>query len=145
MQMVPVESSNVAAIGYAPEVCLMRVRFLDGSEYDYPGISESTHALVMASPSKGSALTHLDGVRISPPTGALKLREPAPPEPSILQVMEFDECCSPRFSKQARTGALDKAETWTCPKCGVEYRPTLVDGTVRHWVAHIYVELVRGQ
>ena len=36
----------------------------------------------------------------------------------ILNIIEPDACCSPRFSKAARGGALDKAESWTCPKCG---------------------------
>ena len=60
----------------------------------------------------------------------------------MLNIMDDDPCCSKRFAKESRTGSLDSAESWTCPKCGCEYRPVVVDGVVRHWVAHIYVELI---
>jgi hypothetical protein len=63
----------------------------------------------------------------------------------VLNVIEPDTCCSPRFSRAARDGSLDNVKSWTCPKCGVEYRPQIVRECVRHWVAHVYVELVRPQ
>lgn len=61
----------------------------------------------------------------------------------ILNIIDPDNCCSRRFHEAARKGTLDAAETWTCPKCGVEYRPTLVDGVIRHWTAHVHCELIR--
>lgn len=140
MEMIAVESSNVAAIGYASEYCLMRVQFHDGSLYDYPGISQSTHALVMNHPSKGRALGRLQGTKIEPQTETIKLREPA--EPGIIETIEPDQCCSSKFAKAAREGILAKAYSWTCPGCGCEYRATAAVGNVRHWVAHIIVELL---
>lgn len=51
MELIPVESSNIAAIGW--ESGLLRVRFKDGVEYEYPDVSDTAHAALMAAPSKG--------------------------------------------------------------------------------------------
>lgn len=64
-------------------------------------------------------------------------------ERGMMQTIEFDKCCTRTFAKEARTGSLDDATEWTCPKCGVEYKPTVINGAVRHWVAQVYSILVR--
>jgi hypothetical protein len=61
----------------------------------------------------------------------------------LLQSIEEGTCCPKLFQKEARTGSLDKANNWTCPKCGVEYKPTVINGAVRHWTAQVYSILVR--
>jgi hypothetical protein len=141
--MVEVESTNVAAIGYLPEYRLLRVRFHDGSTYDYPNISEVQHVSLMAAPSKGKAIAELrrHGTRLTDDTAP----KPTPPPrvENLLQSIEHDECCSPIFARAARSGGLDKAESWTCPKCGVEYKPTLIEGAIRRWTAQVYSILVR--
>jgi hypothetical protein len=63
----------------------------------------------------------------------------------LLQSIEEGTCCPKLFQKEARTGSLDKANNWTCPKCGVEYKPTVINGAVRHWTAQVYSILVRGR
>lgn len=61
----------------------------------------------------------------------------------VLQtIMEPDPCCKARFERDARQGLLDKAVTWTCPRCGIEYRPTMV-GEIRTWVAHVWAQVIR--
>jgi hypothetical protein len=61
----------------------------------------------------------------------------------ILNVIEPDACCSKRFQKAAQKGELEGVTSWTCPKCGVLYKPQMVNGCVRHWVADVYCELIR--
>ncbi len=65
------------------------------------------------------------------------------PVQGFLQTIEPDKCCSKTFAKEARTGSLDDAKSWTCPKCGCEYKPTVIDGAIRHWTAQVYTILVR--
>lgn len=58
-----------------------------------------------------------------------------------LDLMDPDPCCFKRFGANLKSHSLKFASAWFCPKCGTEFRPVMV-GTVRHWVAHIYVSLV---
>lgn len=53
LEMKNVTSSNVKAIGYLEEKRLLRIRFKDGSAYDYMGIEEEMYIALMASESKG--------------------------------------------------------------------------------------------
>jgi hypothetical protein len=52
MEMQPVESSNIKAIGHDPETSTLRVEFKNGGIYEFPASAED-HAALMASPSKG--------------------------------------------------------------------------------------------
>jgi hypothetical protein len=61
MQMQPVRSSNIAAVGY--ENGTLAVRFHNGSEYEYPGTSESDHADFLGSESKGRWLNQFVALR----------------------------------------------------------------------------------
>lgn len=55
-------------------------------------------------------------------------------DPKILQFQPFDACCSGPFRKAAVAGRMDKADDWTCPKCGALWKATVEDG-VRKWAA----------
>lgn len=50
---VVTDSTNIAAVGYAPKRRLLRVRFRDGSEYEYNGIQAATYATLISSKSIG--------------------------------------------------------------------------------------------
>lgn len=50
---VVTDSTNIAAVGYAPKRKLMRVRFRDGSEYEYRSIDEGTYAALISAESIG--------------------------------------------------------------------------------------------
>ncbi len=54
MNMVPVSSSNLSAVGYDPATRKLRVAFLSGSLYEYSGVPASVHAGLMAAGSHGS-------------------------------------------------------------------------------------------
>lgn len=51
--MVDVESSNIDAVGYDPAAQVLRVKFRDGSPYDYQGVPPQLHAELMGAESKG--------------------------------------------------------------------------------------------
>lgn len=54
MNLVPVQSSNIEAIGHDPETSTMEVKFRSGGSYTYPGVTEAEHAAFLAAPSLGS-------------------------------------------------------------------------------------------
>jgi len=47
------DSVNIHAVGYDRASKLLRVRFRDGSEYDYHDVSSSTYAQLVGAPSIG--------------------------------------------------------------------------------------------
>lgn len=51
--MQPVDSSNIAAIGYNEANQVLRVEFNNGSIYDYPGVSPNLFQSFLSSDSKG--------------------------------------------------------------------------------------------
>ncbi|WP_035803357.1 KTSC domain-containing protein [Kitasatospora mediocidica] len=53
MQLVPVRSSDLAAVGYDPIASLLEVQFLDGRAYQYSGVPAVVHQRLMTAPSKG--------------------------------------------------------------------------------------------
>lgn len=53
-EMHPVNSSNVAAIGYDSENQIVYVQFLNGSTYIYKGVPENEFENLKNSPSVGS-------------------------------------------------------------------------------------------
>ena len=50
--MVPVKSSNLAAVGHANEK--LYIRFKQGVVYKYHGVSSQAHQALMRAPSQGS-------------------------------------------------------------------------------------------
>lgn len=54
IQVRPVEgSANIGGIGYDAENKVLRVRFIKGSEYDFPGVTPEVHRKFLDAPSKG--------------------------------------------------------------------------------------------
>ena len=140
MKLVPVESSNVAAIGYNAECELLRVKFKDGTTYDYPGVSAELHARVMQAESKGRALAAIKhrAVKVSV-VETIQLREPAK---GAVQSYQPDECCGKHLSKALLAGTLDEVDRWECPKCGCEWRAEMKE-SIRHWVPHDWAKVIR--
>lgn len=56
MDMQPVESSNVSAVGYDPDSQTLHVEFKGGSRYEYAGVPPEAHAELMQSDSIGRHL-----------------------------------------------------------------------------------------
>ena len=58
----PVNSSNLAAVGYDKDTQTLHVQFSSGGAYRYTGVPASTHQALMAAPSKGGFLAkHIKG------------------------------------------------------------------------------------
>lgn len=70
IEMKPVSSSNIAAIGYDEESQEMRVEFLSGTTYSYAGIPPELHEALINSSSIGSSFHSMikkggfNGVRV---------------------------------------------------------------------------------
>lgn len=50
---VVTDSTNIAAVGYSPKRKLLRVRFRDGSEYEYERFSADDYAALISAESIG--------------------------------------------------------------------------------------------
>ena len=57
MQRKPVNSSNIASIGYDESSETLEVEFLDGSVYQYFNVPSGTHEGLMAASSHGGYLS----------------------------------------------------------------------------------------
>lgn len=80
MKLVPVESSNVDAVGYDPEIRVLRVRFKGGHSYDYADVPADAYHNVMAAPSKGGYFA----AHIKPKYAASKVGQAdSSPEPRL--------------------------------------------------------------
>jgi hypothetical protein len=56
VDMVPVSSSNVAAVGYDVDSATLYVSFLDGAEYEYDSVSQDIYEGLLAASSVGGFL-----------------------------------------------------------------------------------------
>ena len=54
MEMRPVDSSNIKAIGYDPATRVMRVEFHHGGSYEHRDVTSEEHEALMSASSKGS-------------------------------------------------------------------------------------------
>ena len=54
MNLVPVSSSNLRAVGYAFATSTLQISFLNGGLYEYYNVPDSAHAGLMAAVSKGT-------------------------------------------------------------------------------------------
>lgn len=58
-EIVPVDSSNVAGIGYEAATRVLRVRYRNGSTYRYEDVDPELHAAILSSESVGRAVSKL--------------------------------------------------------------------------------------
>lgn len=133
MEMKPVDSSNIAAIGYENQT--LCVRFKDGAEYEYPGVSEQQYKDLMAARSKGRALNGLIAIRAgvtlkSKPDKSAVLKQGGP-----IHISQAEGCCRKHINDASLSGSLDKLEPWGCPKCGTVYYPKAY-GPLVNWEAN---------
>lgn len=54
IEMTPVKSSNVAAVGYDEETRTLRVEFIEGGTYELTGVPKEYYTGLIESPSPGS-------------------------------------------------------------------------------------------
>lgn len=53
MEMIPVSSSNLNAVGYDYDTATLRIQFLNGGLYDYMGVPPEVYDELIAAISKG--------------------------------------------------------------------------------------------
>ncbi len=58
MERIPVQSSNLGAIGYDSSTETLEVEFLDGSVYEYRNVPQVVYDQLMNAPSHGSYFNH---------------------------------------------------------------------------------------
>ncbi|MEV4557714.1 KTSC domain-containing protein [Kitasatospora sp. NPDC049285] len=58
MQLVPVQSSNLAAVGYEPMTYLLEIQFRNGTAYQYFNVPSAVHQGLMEAQSKGQYFDH---------------------------------------------------------------------------------------
>lgn len=54
MERVPVNSSNIASVGYEPDTSTLQVEFNNGTVYDYYDVPENTYTALIGAGSVGS-------------------------------------------------------------------------------------------
>lgn len=57
MEMIPVQSSQIAEVGHDPAAALLHIRFRRGELYEYENVSAEEHAEMMSSSSVGAYFT----------------------------------------------------------------------------------------
>jgi hypothetical protein len=63
MEMKPVQSSNIEAVGYDPDTQTLAVQFNGGGVYHYAGVSAEAHKALVEAPSVGGHFhQHIRGV-----------------------------------------------------------------------------------
>ena len=157
MNLTPVESSHIAAIGYLEAERVLLVRYKDGSLYARTEVPKQIFEGLMSAPSKGGflhAMPKLGAVLITKgvmPTeaGTPAIRgtvaEPggnAAPSPGPLNVIneDADKCC--RRSLTASLAKYPAALILSCGNCGQEFKPEMV-GPNRFWRIIPSVAIVR--
>lgn len=53
MERLPVESSNLASVGYDPESAVLEIEFKSGGIYEYSGVPQSVYDGLINAESKG--------------------------------------------------------------------------------------------
>ena len=73
----------------------------------------------------------------------------------MLNTFQDDACCDKPLAKALRDGKLDEAFTWTCPKCGCEWKAVIhhtvtgIEGdqalldSIKHWTPVPMIEMLR--
>ena len=149
MELTPVESSHIAAIGYLEADRVLLVRYKDGALYAWRDFTADMWAALQGAPSKGAWLAgQRDGSLISKGGNA---GNPSTPErhgaeqTAPLNVIDEDAypCCRRNIAKSQLWARSDyRHAQWECPDCGTQFYPEMICGT-RYWRIKSNVVIVR--
>lgn len=78
MQRVPVESSNIASVGYDGPRYILEIEFADGAVYQYARVPSHLHEAMMQAESKGAFFHRW--IRDQYPTTRVADPDPTPPK-----------------------------------------------------------------
>lgn len=162
MQLTPVESTHIAAIGYLEAERVLLVRYKDGSVYAWDDIG-ATAWNILASPvtSKGLWMSALSKVRngtliakgVMPTdtdsspvrpgssvpersndgTAVTEPGDNAAPSPGLLNVIDEDACKCCRRSLAATFARWPNVTITSCGDCGTEFVLDMAADSVRYW------------
>lgn len=174
MELTPVESSHIAAIGYLEADRVLLVRYKDGALYARPDFNSFAWDSFSASSSKGAWLAGWVGIRITKGGNHAGVPSNAGGDPNAepdtnssrhldlttsgaasgeraapLNVIDedADKCCRKRLLTALASWSGDEQKylySWACPDCGTLFGPELIAGT-RYWRIKASVEIVRRQ
>lgn len=148
MNLTPVDSSNVAAIGYLDDERILLVRYRDGSLYAQPQVLPSEYAELLAAPSKGRWMAcheqRANAVLIARGSPSPVYHPPAvaTPDAAPLNVIDedADKCCRRQLSSYL--GGEHKTEPFECSACGTQLYPERIGANV-YWRIKSNVAIVR--
>ncbi len=63
--------------------------------------------------------------------------------PVITHTFQDDECCGKSLSRWIRKGCPGTERMWSCPRCGCEWAPIMVNPGVVHWCPTVFMEVIR--
>jgi hypothetical protein len=141
MNREPVKSAAIIAAGYDAGTGEAEIEYHDGRVYRYREISPAIWAGFQAADSKGrfASRNFRDGQPI-----AAAPRSPAEIAARPLDLMRFDDCCTPRFHLAVARGQVPYTDgsIWRCPRCSVEWRAESVE-PVTVWKPVPQIEVFR--
>ena len=163
MELIAVESSHVAAIGYLETDRVLLVRYRDGSLYAQLNVSPEEFAALQSAPSKGQWLYTRDRKGVNPvciskgvmpsdrednPGPNKSVDRPggnAAPPSGPLNVIdeEADKCCRRNAPKSQLWKRTDDRAAWECPECGTRFEIAAVSEGMRYWRIVPQVVIVR--
>jgi len=141
----------IARIGYEADLRFLRVIMRDVSVYDVAPVTAAEWQEFQSAPSKGVFWHRVFAARAFKSGDKIETRTPqdaAVSHPAVAsnpytEIAEHDDCCNKPFARDSRGGKLAGVRTWTCPKCGCEWKPRDAGAGVRHWIPVVQFEVLR--
>ena len=159
MNLTPVESSHIAAIGYLEAERVLLVRYKDGSLYAFLDWLPALYVELMASRSKGRFMmgriwpSILIAKGVMPTEAGIRairgtVAEPggnAAPSPGPLNVIDedADKCCHKTLNAMFARG-IDQRLSAECSDCGTQFWPEKI-GECCYWRIKSNVAIVRSR
>jgi hypothetical protein len=149
MNLTPVESSHIAAVGLVEPDGVLLVRYRDGSLYARLGWTAGHYAALLAAPSKGKFIAATSGgsIRILGKEDTVSIKARASASNSLQQRGETaplslidedaDKCC------RAALSAGPDVREFDCPECGTRFVREVFPDLTRHWRILPIVAIVR--
>lgn len=157
MELIAVESSHVAAIGYLETDRVLLVRYRDGSLYARPNVAPEEFAALQSAPSKGRWLHTRDRKGVSPvcvrkggqtedrSQSNERVASLAAETAGPLNVIDedADKCCRRNAPKSQLWKRTDERSAWECPECGTRFEISALSEGMRYWRIVPQVHIVR--
>ena len=135
MERTPVESSNLASVGY--EAGMLEVQFRDGAVYQYHNVPPEVHTALLAAPSKGAFLSLYVANKFDLTANGKQQAAHPQVQDDPLTVFPPDRCCAKHFR---RAKLSPDVSIWECPRCGAAWQSVQL-GAIRNWEPVIAIQI----